>query len=250
MGADTGFISKEAAAEHGFAYATTRDEMLAANGDKLIGQYNSGDVKKGLGEGTAPSLAAMAEKAVSMLENPNGFFLMIEGSTIDSFSHSNEMDGMLDAFKGFEAAVEYALTYARGRNDTMVLISADHETGGLTWDDTKKEFYFTTGGHTPTNVCYFAYTPEGTETPFKKDADIRNIDIPTYAAITMGWGEEFPQAIYTKAGEPLKPVLGIFDAIGNGICQMFGLIPASITNVLLKPYFFVIDGIGELVGMF
>ena len=250
MGANTGFIGKEDAAAHGFAYAATRSEMNAVTSGKLIGQFDGSQIKKGLGEGDAPSLVEMADKAINMLENPNGFFLMIEGSTIDSFSHSNEMDGMLDAFKGFEAAVEYALAYARGRNDTMVLITADHETGGLTWDETKNEFYFTTGGHTTANVCYFAYLPEGVETPFGKNVDIKNIDIPTYAAITMGWGDEFPQAIYTNIGEPLKPVLGFFDSIMNGICQLFGMIPDPVMNIVMKPYLFVVDGIGELVGMF
>ena len=255
MGASTGYIDKAAAEAKGFAYAATRDEMNAVNSGKLIGQYVSADVKKGLGEGSAPSLRAMAEKAVSLLENDNGFFLMIEGSTIDSFSHSNEMEGMLDAFQGFEDAVDYALNYAKNNNDTMVVITADHETGGITWDEAKKDFIFTTGGHTNADVPVFAYVPEGAATPFEDGKNILNIDIPKNMAVTMGWGDVFPRKMYTELGEKIKdPVLDGLDKLAEGAGKLTdtlkNFIPQSIIDMIEKLYFFIVDGIAVLIEMF
>jgi len=255
MGAATGYIDKAAAEAKGFAYATTRDEMNAVNAGKLIGQYVSADVKKGLGEGDAPSLRAMAEKAVGLLENDNGFFLMIEGSTIDSFSHSNEMEGMLDAFRGFEDAVDYALNYAQQNQDTMVVITADHETGGITWDEEKQDFIFTTGGHTNADVPYFAYLPESIATPFVNGANILNTDVPKNMATTMGWGDVFPRKLYTELGEKIKdPVLDELDKLAEGAGKLTDalkeIIPQSIIDALLKLYLAIVDGIAVLIEMF
>ena len=74
----------------------------------------------------------MTRKAIELLEkNPNGFFLMIEAGRIDHASHGNDIAAALAETKELDDVVGYVLEYARQRGDTLVVVIADHETGGL-----------------------------------------------------------------------------------------------------------------------
>lgn len=255
MGAETGYISNAQATEKGYAYATDRTGMNTVASGKLIGQFDGGQLKNGLGKENAPSLKEMSEKAIKLLENDKGFFLMIEGSTIDSYSHSNEMEGMLDAFEGFENTIEYVLNYAKARTDTMVVITADHETGGIKYDEAKKEYYFTSGGHTNTNVPYFAYVPDGTKTPFKDGVQLLNKDIPQYIAQTCGWGDDlFPRQTMTKAGDvlevPIKAVAAVTGAVSTALGFVASILPDFLTKGIETVWIGFVDGIAAIVNLF
>ena len=82
----------------------------------------------------AMELPDMTAEALRVLDNadPDGFFLMVEGSQIDRMSHDLDGPATVAEMRDFDAAVEVALDYARGRDDTLVVVTADHETGGLT----------------------------------------------------------------------------------------------------------------------
>ena len=79
-----------------------------------------------------PSLANLTDKAIQILsQNPKGFFLMVEGGRIDHASHAMSYNDTVAETLAFDAAVKVALDYANSRNDTLVVVTADHETGGL-----------------------------------------------------------------------------------------------------------------------
>jgi alkaline phosphatase len=78
-----------------------------------------------------PSLAQMTQAAIQRLNHSEGFFLMVEGSQIDWASHENDVVDMLHEMDDFYQAIGVAIDYATTRNDTLVLITADHETGGF-----------------------------------------------------------------------------------------------------------------------
>ena len=79
-----------------------------------------------------PSIATMSEKAVDLLShNPNGFILMIEGSQIDWAGHNNDIERNVQETLAMDEAVEHVINWAEPRNDTMVMVTADHECGGL-----------------------------------------------------------------------------------------------------------------------
>jgi len=92
-----------------------------------------------------------------------GFFLIIEGSQIDWAGHSNDGSWAVEEILDFDKAIEQVLNYARKRGDTLVLVTADHETGGLAIDKgstfDKQIHNFTTNMHTGTMVPVFAYGP-------------------------------------------------------------------------------------------
>lgn len=85
------------------------------------------------GGDTEPSLAEMTRKAIALLDgDPEGFFLMIEGSRIDHAGHANDPAGHVHDILAYNAAVRVALDFARADGHTLVVSVADHETGGMT----------------------------------------------------------------------------------------------------------------------
>lgn len=92
-----------------------------------------------------------------------GFFLMIEGSQIDWSCHANQGTPMLEEMKDFDKAVRLALAFAKKDGNTLVVVTADHETGGLAINQgsqfKKLNLAFTTNGHTGVMVPVFAYGP-------------------------------------------------------------------------------------------
>ncbi len=79
-----------------------------------------------------PTLVEMTTKTLELLEqDPDGFFLMVEGGQIDWCGHNNDAGTMLHELLRFDAAVRVVLEWAKKRNDTLVLVTADHETGGF-----------------------------------------------------------------------------------------------------------------------
>lgn len=120
-------------AAKGYALASNRDELLQSKANLLLGLFAPIGLPRAWDRpATTPSLADMTTAAIRVLEqDPEGFFLMVEGSQIDWAAHSNDIVGVVSEMQDFSAAIEVALEYANGRNDTLVVVTADHETGGL-----------------------------------------------------------------------------------------------------------------------
>lgn len=110
---------------------------------------------------TCPTLAEASTYAINYLDqkSDNGFFMMIEASHIDKYSHSNDFFGMVNELRGFDEAVKAVLEWAKQDGETLVIITADHETGALAYNpgDTFGNGLFHKGGHTGANVYFFAY---------------------------------------------------------------------------------------------
>ena len=100
----------------------------------------------------------------SLDDAEKGFFLMVEGSQIDFACHANDSTWMMDEMMDFDYAVKVALDYAKEKGNTLVVVTADHETGGLTLPDpqgkyTNVVFDYSTGSHTCLPVMVYAYGP-------------------------------------------------------------------------------------------
>ena len=110
-------------------------------------------------------LPRAVKTALKTLDNAeNGFFLMVEGSQIDFACHGNDSTWMMDEMLDFDYAVNVALDYAKEKGNTLVVVTADHETGGLTLPDpqgkyTNVVFDYSTGSHTCLPVLVYAYGP-------------------------------------------------------------------------------------------
>jgi alkaline phosphatase len=110
-----------------------------------------------------PLLNAIVQKALEALEdNENGFFLMVEGGRIDHACHDNNLQRCIHETIDFSESVQVGINWAAGRTDTLILVTADHETGGLTvvqdnGPDEYPDVTWSTGSHTGTNVPVYAW---------------------------------------------------------------------------------------------
>lgn len=94
------------------------------------------------------NLTGLTRKGLQLLENPNGFFLMVEGGKIDWSGHANDLATNIKETLAFDDAVAEVLKFYSAHNDeTLVVVTGDHETGGL-----KTNF---TGTFNPERFCYF-----------------------------------------------------------------------------------------------
>jgi alkaline phosphatase len=119
----------------GYKIATTRKQIEQASelSDKLVGLPHDPDFPPAGDSSRAMDLADMTDSALSVLDRDNeeGFFLMVEGSQIDWRGHKLDGEGVVKETLDFDSAVAVAREYASKRDDTLVVVTADHETGGM-----------------------------------------------------------------------------------------------------------------------
>jgi alkaline phosphatase len=111
------------------------------------------------------SLSDLTKIALESLEkNDKGFVLMVEGSQIDWGGHDNKQSYLLSEQKDFNGAINTALEFAEKDGNTLVIVTADHETGGMAIvegnrDGTNLKLGFTVTDHTAAMVGVFAKGP-------------------------------------------------------------------------------------------
>ena len=112
-----------------------------------------------------PFLADASESILkTMFENPLGSFTMIEGSQVDWAGHENDSAYLLAELADLDVTIQRVLAMAKDNKETLIVITADHETGGLSlvgWDKKAKQpaMHFSTHEHTGIPVPVFAYGP-------------------------------------------------------------------------------------------
>lgn len=117
--------------------------------------------------GRSPNLAELTRGALNVLENDrDGFFLMVEGSQIDWRGHENApLQEVVAELLDFDMAIREALLFQDRRPNTLIVVTADHSTGGFVLHpDTTGRFraHYTTAGHTYGMVPLFAHGPHAT----------------------------------------------------------------------------------------
>ena len=144
----------------------------------------------------------------------NGFFLMVEGSHIDFACHANDSAYMVDEVVDFSYAIQVALDYAEEHGNTLVVVTADHETGGLTMPDkqgkyTNVSFCYSTGSHTCLPVMVYAYGPGAEQfTGWMQNTAIKGKILNACGMENFGDGlpeEEDPQVHAIKLNLDRKP---------------------------------------------
>jgi alkaline phosphatase len=156
--------------KRGYRFVRTAPELALVSSDppgKLLGLFHSGPLPK-VNEGRSPSLCAMALGALRILsQSPKGFFLMVEGSQIDWGGHENDFDYTMHETADFDTAVGTVLRFLREEGidgETLVVVTADHETGGLSLQAHPSlargfEPKWSTKGHTGSPVPVFSQGP-------------------------------------------------------------------------------------------
>ncbi len=190
-GTENGVATKEMADEYGYEYVTTYDEMMSLKeGSKSFAQFTNDLWTLEQSDENNPTLSQMTEKAIDLLDDgENGFFLMVEGAHIDKHSHNNESENMTEAMTEFDKAIKIALGFAKEDGNTLVIVTADHETGAITLND-KGEYEFTSDDHSAADVPLRIY---GSEKLIKNGETVNNYEIPIRIAYILGFtDEQFP----------------------------------------------------------
>lgn len=149
---------------NGYGVATGDTEILAFNGNKLAGfiaaeQPDSADGTRG------DILHKATQKAMDIVrKNTNGFFMMAEGSQIDWGGHANKQTYIIQEMLDFDKAIGKVLDFAEKDGNTLVIVTADHETGGFAITggsiaERKIESAFVSTHHTGVMIPVFAYGP-------------------------------------------------------------------------------------------
>lgn len=191
-GAATDAVNRDKAVANGFTVITNAEEMNALEeGTRSFGQFSGTTWKVDAPEGdTSPRLSQMTVKAIELLDcDEDGFFLMVEGAHIDKRSHSQDAAGAAEAVEEFDNAVEAAVNFAREDGETLVVITADHETGKIIFDIDRK-FKFTSGSHSATDVPVLVFDSESNF--IENGETIKNTDIPTRIADALDIEDSFP----------------------------------------------------------
>ncbi|SHI56997.1 alkaline phosphatase [Halodesulfovibrio aestuarii] len=146
------------------------------------------------------SLAEFTAKGISLLDNPKGFFMMVEGGKIDWACHANDAKAAIMDTVAFNNAVKEAVDfYKKHPNDTLIVVTGDHETGGMTlgFAGTKYESHFDVLA--AQNVSFEKFTQEVME-PFKNSAHGKNTFEDLKPQITKYFGLKFK-------GDPKKDAM-------------------------------------------
>lgn len=147
-----------------YQVADTLADIIKITSGKLAGFIADAEPPK-VSEGRGDQLLQSTKTALTILQkNKKGFFMMVEGSQIDWGGHANDATYVVNEMVDFDKAIGAVLDFAEKDGNTLVIITADHETGGMAlingdMNSGKVEAKFNTTGHTGVMVPVFSYGP-------------------------------------------------------------------------------------------
>lgn len=137
--------------------------------------FNSGYSTK-----VSNELSQCTQLALQLLDNENGFFLMVESCGTDKYGHNNNMTGKINAVTVLDRTLASILLFMEKNPDTLLIITSDHETGGVQLPKEgaqPDDALFTTDEHTDTPVGVFAL---GQGSEYFHDKTVDNTDIAKF----------------------------------------------------------------------
>ena len=169
LGGGRKYFDTNALKNNGYAIGTGYEAMkqLQNQGRRVV-FYDDQPFPPKAHEGRNKEGMYLADASESVLNtmflNPKGSFTMIEGSQVDWAGHENDSTYLMSEMEDFDVAIRRVIAMAKADKNTLVIVTADHETGGLSltdWDKARRQpaMHFSTGHHTGIPVPVFAYGP-------------------------------------------------------------------------------------------
>ena len=183
------------------AHVTDRDSSGEISASQLVIRQNYGTIIDcGYNYYNQKQITQICDRVTKNLnklgENPDGFFMMYEEAYIDKHNHNNDMPAAFNALIRFNRVIAVVMEYAFYHPNTFVLITADHESGGLTKTD--NGFVYTYDDHTGVDVPVFAY---GMGAELFDGVTVENIQIPMTIATFMGVNDFGDQSQFKPLGK-------------------------------------------------
>lgn len=156
----------DTARARGYKYVDQMTQLPDLEAENVLGLFANGVLYD---QESTPSVKELTQKAIEKLRrNPKGFFLVVEQEGIDEGSHRNDVDFMIRALADLDEAVELAVQYALRDSTTLVVVTADHETGGLQIDrgnhqSGEMRAAWSSTDHTGQPVPIFAFGPHASQ---------------------------------------------------------------------------------------
>lgn len=150
--------------QKGYHVSRTLDDFFAWNKNSRIFAVPY-DVDTPLPDERGDLLARASMKGIELMnKNKNGFFMMIEGSQLDDYGHFNQLDLLMKETLDFDQTIGRVMKWAAEDGETLVVVTADHETGGLTLvngdkNEGRVECCFSTKDHSGAMVPVYAFGP-------------------------------------------------------------------------------------------
>ena len=146
----------------GYTYVETKEDMMAVEEGPVIALMDEYELQPALDRGDI--LPSAVEKALQLLDNKKGFFLMIEGSMIDDGGHDNKAGMTMEEVFDFDKTLGIVLEWAAKDGETLVVVTGDHATGGMTLlsgsiEEKRIRVNFSTTGHNGIFLPVFAWGP-------------------------------------------------------------------------------------------
>jgi alkaline phosphatase len=117
----------------GYQYADSYTDLLALpKGKPTLGLFADKGLSQALDDTNPHRLSVLTESAISQLENINGYFLLVEASQVDWAGHANDIASAMGEMEDLEQTIKLLKNYVDMHPDTLVVLTADHSTGGLT----------------------------------------------------------------------------------------------------------------------
>ena len=147
---------------NGYTYVETIEDLMAIEEGPVVALMDSHELQPALDRGDI--LPASVEKALQLLDNKKGFFLMVEGSCIDDGGHDNKAGKTMEEIFDFDRTIGVVLEWAAKDGETLVIVTGDHATGGMTLlsgsiDDKRIRVNYSTTGHNGIALPVFAWGP-------------------------------------------------------------------------------------------
>jgi alkaline phosphatase len=119
-----------------YLYVSNKQELEQTRRGKVLGLFSPGDMSFEIDRNkqTEPSVYDMTQAAIRLLQNgnSNGFFLFVENENVDTASHQSDIASMIRDYREFDRTVGLAYEfYKKHARETLILVTSDHETGGL-----------------------------------------------------------------------------------------------------------------------
>lgn len=152
------------------------------DGDDIAYMQDSSDIDFILPDIYGPE--ASLRKAFDMFKDAeDGFFIMYEEAYIDKSAHSESAKDFYKAYSKLNTALRAAMEFMMYNPDTLLILTADHETGGITWNEDKGSYEFTSDDHSGVNVPFYAL---GKGVEHIDGNTYENVYIPKLIAKLMG----------------------------------------------------------------
>lgn len=191
FGADGAPSLEELASDGGYLAVRTAAELQSAGAGPVLAVFRSGTL-----DGDSPDvpLRVLASWAIDRLaDDPDGFFLLIEYEGTDTASHQGNTAALRSSLRSLDETVGVVMDFALERGDILVIVTGDHETGGLQLGGTASapQESWATVEHTGEAIPIFATGPGGTAfAGFQENTEVGNALLSLVGR--MGTGSDVP----------------------------------------------------------